>query len=102
MDIEKIKKKVQTDTLQIRLDAALKQNFIYVCEAGDYSYSAVLREMIIDFISNRYININDSTFWELRELSRHYNLPIDDMVLKIINDRFNKDIIQVNNNNKTD
>ena len=97
MNIEKIKKRTQTDTLQIRIDAVLKSNFIAMCEANDYNYSAVLREMIKDFISNRYININDSTLWELHELARQYNISVDDMLLKTVKDRYNSDIINGNN-----
>lgn len=93
MNIDKIKKPNQTDTLQIRIDKMLKQAFIEACEQHGYSYSAILREMIKDFISNKYININDSTLWELHDLARLYNMTIDDVVFKIVYDRYNSDVV---------
>ena len=97
MNTDKIRKKNQTDTLQIRIDKLLKQAFIEACEQNGYSYSAVLREMIKDFISSKYININDSTLWELVDLARVYNMTIDDVLFKIVHDRHNSDIINGNN-----
>ena len=97
MDIDKIKKSTQTDTLQIRIDKALKQAFIEACEQKNFSYSIILRAMIKDFISNKYININDTTLYELHSLAELYTMSIDDVLLKIVKDRYNSDIINGDN-----
>ncbi len=97
MDIDKIKKSTQTETLQIRVDKVLKQAFIEACEQQGFSYSVILRAMIKDFINNKYININDSTLYELHSLAELYNISIDDVLLKTVKDKYDSDIINGNN-----
>lgn len=97
MNLDKIKKPSQNNTLQIRVTQHLKNDFIEACEKKGYSYSAVMREMIKDFISDKYININDSTYYELQDLASLYNMNIDDVIFKIVYDRYNIDIMHGNN-----
>lgn len=92
MNTDKIKKSNKTDTIQIRIDGDLKKEFIAVCDKQDYNYSAVLREMIKDFVSGKYININKSAHFQLQELACLYGLNLDSTALKIINDKHNSDI----------
>ncbi len=61
MNTEKIKKTNKMDTIQFRIDGDLKKEFIKACNKKDYNSSAVLREMIKDFINGKYININEVT-----------------------------------------